>query len=149
QFVATGRNLGQVGLQPSAGSDPRARARAARRLALGVLAAAALVGGAYLWLRTVATDALAGTIKNAFAVVLFGAVLAFFVWLFSSKEWSRAQRRKLVVVAILFVGSCVFWGAFEQAGSTLTLFAEKQTDNTIFGWAFDSSYWQSVQPFLI
>jgi POT family proton-dependent oligopeptide transporter len=149
QFVGTGRNLGDVGLQPSAGSDPRIRARAAKKLALGVLAAPALFAGAYLWLHTVAPEELAGTIKNAFAVLLFGSVLVFFVWLFSSKEWSRAQRRKLVVVAILFVGSCIFWGAFEQAGSTLTLFAEKQTDNTVFGWAFDSSYWQSVQPFLI
>src|SRR5262249_38684924 len=44
---------------------------------------------------------------------------------------------------------CVFWGVFEQAGSTLTIFADESTHNSVFGLDFPSSWWQSVQPALI
>jgi POT family proton-dependent oligopeptide transporter len=76
-------------------------------------------------------------------------VTAFFVWLFSSKGWAPAERRRLVVVAALFAGSCVFWAVFEQAGNTLTLFAEEKTENAVFGRTFPSSWWQSVNAVLI
>jgi POT family proton-dependent oligopeptide transporter len=36
-----------------------------------------------------------------------------------------------------------FWMCFEQAGASLTFFAEEQTDRTIFGWTMPASYFQS------
>jgi POT family proton-dependent oligopeptide transporter len=42
-----------------------------------------------------------------------------------------------------------FWSAFEQAGASLTLFADQQTDRTIFGWEMPASYFQSVNPLAI
>jgi POT family proton-dependent oligopeptide transporter len=45
---------------------------------------------------------------------------------------------------VLFLGASVFWSVFEQAGSTLTLFAERSTKNEIFGMAFGSGKWQSI-----
>jgi POT family proton-dependent oligopeptide transporter len=50
---------------------------------------------------------------------------------------------------VLFCGAAVFWGVFEQAGSTLTLFAERSTVNSIFGIDFNSSAWQSVNALFI
>ena len=35
---------------------------------------------------------------------------------------------------MLFVASALFWSVFEQAGSTLNLFADRSTDNTLFGY---------------
>src|SRR5207245_7065585 len=34
----------------------------------------------------------------------------------------------------------------EQAGSSLTLFAKDFTENSVFGWQFPASYYQSVNP---
>jgi POT family proton-dependent oligopeptide transporter len=39
--------------------------------------------------------------------------------------------------------------AYEQAGSTLNLFAERSTNNTIFGHAFPASWYQALTPFFI
>jgi POT family proton-dependent oligopeptide transporter len=39
----------------------------------------------------------------------------------------------------------MFWAVFEQAGSTLNLFADRSTRNVAFGWEFPSSWWQSVE----
>ncbi len=38
---------------------------------------------------------------------------------------------------------------FEQSGSSLTLFADRLTQTTIFGWAYPSSWFQSVQPIFV
>ncbi len=60
------------------------------------------------------------------------------------EEWKR-----LAVVMILFVFSTLFWAVYEQAGSTLNLFADKHVNTTIFGYAFPSTWYQSVNSFFI
>jgi POT family proton-dependent oligopeptide transporter len=42
-----------------------------------------------------------------------------------------------------------FWGAFEQAGASLTLFAERQTERHILGTEMPASYFQSVNPLAV
>jgi POT family proton-dependent oligopeptide transporter len=50
---------------------------------------------------------------------------------------------------VLFVGAAIFWSAFEQAASTLNLFAQKNTANTVFGWTYPASWLQSVNAVMI
>jgi POT family proton-dependent oligopeptide transporter len=38
---------------------------------------------------------------------------------------------------------------FEQAGSSLTLFAERLTENRLLSYSFPSSWYQSVEPFFV
>ncbi|HEY2381979.1 MAG TPA: peptide MFS transporter [Terriglobia bacterium] len=57
----------------------------------------------------------------------------------STPEW-----RRLATIAILFVFAAVFWGAYEQGGSTLNLFADRYTRLSIFGVSFPSSWFQAV-----
>ena len=45
---------------------------------------------------------------------------------------------------ILFLAAALFWSAFEQAGSTLNLFADRSTRTSVFGWNFPSSWFQSM-----
>ena len=54
-----------------------------------------------------------------------------------------------MVISLLFVAAVVFWSAFEQAGSSLNLFAENQTDNVIFGMSYPASWLQSVNALFI
>jgi len=56
------------------------------------------------------------------------------------------ELKRVLVIFILFVFSIVFWMTFEQAGSSLTLFADRLTRMTIFGWQYPSTWFQSVQP---
>jgi proton-dependent oligopeptide transporter, POT family len=63
---------------------------------------------------------------------------------FTTVEWKRIS-----VIAILFVFSMLFWGAFEQAGSSLNLFADRLTRLNFLGLSFPSSTFQSVQPLFV
>jgi POT family proton-dependent oligopeptide transporter len=62
---------------------------------------------------------------------------------------TRDEWKRITVIGILFVFSTIFWMAFEQAGSSLNLFADKLTRTSIFGWEFDASYFQSVNSTFI
>ena len=63
---------------------------------------------------------------------------------FSSAEWGR-----IGAIVIFFVAAVLFWGAYEQAGSTLNLFADRYTRLEAFGFSFPSSWFQSVQPIFV
>ena len=60
-------------------------------------------------------------------------------WRFTREEWGR-----IGAIAVLFVFSSIFWGAFEQAASSLNLFADRLTNNRIFGLEFPSTWYQSL-----
>jgi proton-dependent oligopeptide transporter, POT family len=142
QYVATGRYLGEAGVRPGAATSAEARARSRRKLAIGSL----VIGGvAALLVALALANPEAVTkekINQVYSYLLLATVVGFFAWLLSSKGWSGT-------VSALFAGSCVFWSVFEQAGSTLTLFAEEKTRNSVLGWTFPSSWWQSVNAVLI
>jgi POT family proton-dependent oligopeptide transporter len=63
---------------------------------------------------------------------------------FSAEEWKR-----IVVVFVLFVFASIFWGAYEQAGSTLNLFGDRYTNNTVLGFSYPSSWYVSVQALFV
>jgi proton-dependent oligopeptide transporter, POT family len=60
---------------------------------------------------------------------------------FTPVEW-----RRIGAIVILFVVASLFWGAYEQAGSTLTLFAARFTRLDLLGVSFPVSWFQMVQP---
>lgn len=142
-YVIDRKALGDAGLHPAVSSpEDAAGARAKFWRALGlvglVVVAIAVLQG--LGVVTLTTEAVA----NAFGVLLMLVVVVFFAWLLLSSGWTTAERKRLLVILVLFLGASVFWSVFEQAGSTLTLFARDSTRNELFGHAFPSSWWQSV-----
>ena len=63
--------------------------------------------------------------------------------------FTREEIRRLLVIGLLFFFSVVFWMVLEQSGSSYTLFADRQTDNHIFGFEFPSSWFQSVNSVFV
>jgi POT family proton-dependent oligopeptide transporter len=66
-----------------------------------------------------------------------------------SSSFTRHEWRQISVIGILFIFSMLFWGAFEQAGSSLNLFADRLTRLNFLGLNFPSSTFQSVQPLFV
>jgi POT family proton-dependent oligopeptide transporter len=59
-------------------------------------------------------------------------------------DWAR-----IGAISILTLFALLFWAGFEQAGSSLTLFADRATRLTIFGFNYPSSWFQSVEPLFV
>jgi POT family proton-dependent oligopeptide transporter len=90
-------------------------------------------------------SAIAGASGSVIAVVAFGYLG--YVILFGGLPSS--DKKKVGVIAVLFLFSAMFWSGFEQAGSTLNLFAERFTDRTILGWDIPTGYFQSINSLFI
>ncbi len=59
------------------------------------------------------------------------------------------ERRRVVALFIVVFFVVFFWAAYEQAGSSMNLFADKNTDLTLLGWQIPSSWFQSVNALAI
>ncbi|MDK4807845.1 MAG: peptide MFS transporter [Novosphingobium aromaticivorans] len=68
--------------------------------------------------------------KILFASFLIGVpAILVYAW----RSGSRAEFQMMVAAMILTTFNTVFWTLFEQAGSSLTLFADRNTDLSVFG----------------
>ena len=83
-------------------------------------------------------------VADGFGGLLLIAVVVTFGALILSKDFTPVEKKRIYVILVLFVASAIFWSIFEQAGSTLNLFADRSTDNHLFGFAFPSSWFQSL-----
>lgn len=65
------------------------------------------------------------------------------------KNPDKVEGQRLLVVIVLFFFHAIFWALFEQAGGSLTLFAERNIDRSIGGGIIPSSLFTSFNPFYI
>ncbi len=59
------------------------------------------------------------------------------------------DQKRLMVIYWLFLLAAVFWAGFEQAGSSMNLFAENDTERVLFGWEINTTWLQNVNPFFV
>ncbi len=149
QYVAGARFLGEAGMRPAPAESPEAAATLRRR---AVLIGSILVAGIVLF----ALGSLAGVVPitatqvaDAAGYFLLFLTLGFFGWLFSTGGWTPQERHRLYAIAALFLAAGIFWSVFEQAGSTLNLFADRNTYNVLLGLPFPSSWFQSMNSLFL
>ncbi|MEX2568084.1 MAG: peptide MFS transporter [Cyclobacteriaceae bacterium] len=81
--------------------------------------------------------------------VIAVVALLFFLYVLLLGGLQREEKKKVLVILILFVFSSIFWSGFEQAGSSLNLFAERFTNRSFFGWEIPAGYFQSINSIFI
>jgi POT family proton-dependent oligopeptide transporter len=59
------------------------------------------------------------------------------------------EKSRVKAFIALFLGAVVFWGIYDQAGSTLSVFTETWTDRDIFGYEVPTAWFQSINPIFI
>jgi len=83
-----------------------------------------------------------GLSSSAAALIVAMAAIGFGSLLFVARL-TRVERGRMLAILILFIAATVFWSGYEQAGSTLNLFAERYTDRFV-GWL----HWEMPAEFL-
>ncbi|MFD3441530.1 oligopeptide:H+ symporter [Streptomyces sp. NPDC058685] len=90
---------------------------------------------------------------NWLLVPLTVAGLVIPVWVIArikrDKSLDRVEQSKMTAYIWFFVAAAIFWMIYDQGGSTLSLFADESAKNTVFGWGFPVSWYQSVNPVMI
>lgn len=145
QYLLGGKHLGDIGLRPPNPADPQQRRKA-------LLLACAAVAGVVL--AVVAVSVLRGGfsvthVVDVLTVIILALPVVYFWRLFNAPGLTTVERSRLKAYLALFLAAAVFWMIFDQAGSTLNLFAEQHTDRDVGGWQMPASWLQSVNPIMI
>ena len=83
------------------------------------------------------------------AVAIVVVTVAYFSYLLAFAGLDRTERRRVLVVIALFVSSALFWAGYEQAGSSLNLFAERFTDRMVGGFEIPAGWFQAPSALYI
>ncbi|WP_313111622.1 peptide MFS transporter [Aequorivita sediminis] len=62
---------------------------------------------------------------------------------------TKIEKDRMIVLFISFLLVIVFWGAFEQAGGLMNLYASEKTDRFLLGWEVPASWFQSLNAMFI
>ena len=108
---------------------------------------AAVVAGiaAFAWL--VYSGVLPFTVTQIASALGYSVLIlvgAYFLYVWTLGGHTAEENKKMGVIFWLFLLIAVFWSGFEQAGTSLNLFARDLTDRMIFGWELPASWLQSV-----
>jgi proton-dependent oligopeptide transporter, POT family len=149
QYVLGAKYLGDAGMEPAPAASPEAGRQLRSRATLwGIVGLVALIGFA-LASYTGAVAVTPSQVADAAGYFLLIVTLAFFGWLFLSGDWTPEERKRLYAIGVLFLAAALFWSVFEQAGSTLNLFADRNTRTELLGLPFPSSWFQSLNSLYI
>jgi proton-dependent oligopeptide transporter, POT family len=86
---------------------------------------------------------------NWISTLVFATSIAAAGFIITDPNLTKVERDRIIVIYIAAFFVIFFWSAFEQAGASLTLFADQQTDRTIGGFEMPASWFQSVNPLAI
>jgi POT family proton-dependent oligopeptide transporter len=149
QYVLGGKHLGEAGLHPVRPESPEAALKQKRGLQIAGAALVMLIGVPLALSMAGVIEITAKWLGNAVGVLLIALTVGVFGWLLSSPGWTPRERKRFIATGVLFLAAALFWSAYEQAGSTLTLFADRGTDNRVLGHPYPSSWFQSLNSLFV
>lgn len=83
------------------------------------------------------------------SAAIYSISVALPIFIITDKGLTNIEKQRIGVIYIISVFVIFFWSAFEQAGSSLTIFADQQCDRTIGGWEMPTSWFQSINPIAV
>jgi POT family proton-dependent oligopeptide transporter len=123
--------------------EPGARSAVAGLSLESLVYLGTLLGVGLAW-QLVQHGAIVGTLLIVFGLTVLLGLLAY---LFRLPD--KGQRDRLAVALVLTMVSVVFWSFFEQAGTSMSLFTDRNVDRSLFGAVIPASQFQSVNSLFI
>ena len=65
------------------------------------------------------------------------------------KPLTKIEKDRIIVLMISFLLVIIFWGAFEQAGGLMNIYAKEKTNRMLMGWEVPASWFQSLNAMFI
>jgi POT family proton-dependent oligopeptide transporter len=148
-YVRSKSTLGNLGLEPSRDPDPVKQSRQERIIKLSVSIGLSLLALVVVLAATGVITLNPQAIGQKMTYVLVGIAVLYFAAVFILGGLTAAEKKRIVVIAILFIFAAIFWAAFEQAPTSLNLFARDFTNRVVFGWEVPAVWFQSVNSLFI
>ena len=145
QYKLTEKNLKNAGLRPAEKtSDARRQESKNIRTGLWIAGGLLVLLLILLFTRTITIDPL--TLGRILGYVIPISAIAYFIYLLLFQQLDSQERKSIMAIALFFIATAVFYGGYEQQGSSLNLFAEDHTDMFIGDFEMPASWMQTVPP---
>ena len=138
------KTLGPIGAAPTRDPDAAKQARLERNGWIGVGVGLAILFAVILMAATGVVTLNAQAIGQQYANVLVGIAIVYFAYLFLAGGLTTDEKKRVVVIFVLFIFAAIFWAGFEQAPTSLNLFANDFTDRNFGGWEMPATWFQSI-----
>ncbi len=149
QYARGTRYLNGAGELTGEAAEAGKLTQARRQLFVGLAVTLALTVGIYaLGASGVVNLTVVGFAKTTGAIVVIVAAI-YFAAIIAFGCHDKVERQRVFVIFLLFLGAAMFWSGFEQAGTSMNIYARDFTDRVFFGWETPTSWLQSVNPIFI
>src|ERR1043166_2544583 len=140
QYLLGGKRLKEAGRKPKRESTVKISTKNLDWITIALSIIGALLGAGFGY-----------RFDAGWVSVPFWTVCGYFVGYLggTTRLLQGSELKRVLVIFILVVFSVIFWMTYEQAGSSMTLFADRLTRNEVLGRAFPSSWWQSVPAIFV
>jgi POT family proton-dependent oligopeptide transporter len=135
--------LGPIGATPSAAVPEQ------RRVRMMTLAGVAIIAAIVLLASMGVIHINAVRLAERMSVVMLTLAVIYFAYLFFFARLTTSEKKRVAVIIVLFVFATIFWAAFEQAPTSLNLFARDFTDRMVLGWEVPTLWLQSANSFFV
>lgn len=142
QYKLTEKHLGNAGLPPRRDTPEQERSYQRVRLSVIVICLALAVFVGLLFTKVITIDPVA--FAQASGYVILTAVSLYIIYILLFENLNKEEKKKITAIAIFFVATTIFYAAYEQAGSSLNLFADRYTDLMVGAFEIPASWFQSV-----
>jgi POT family proton-dependent oligopeptide transporter len=143
------KTLGNLGMEPTRHPDPVIDARQRRTVKLSVFGFLGAVAVVFVLAASGTITMDAQQIGRWMTAAMVGMAAVFFLFVFLAGQLSSAEKRRVAVIVVLFIFAAIFWSAFEQAPTSLNLFANDFTERNVGGFEVPATWFQSVNPLFI
>jgi proton-dependent oligopeptide transporter, POT family len=148
-IVRNKSTLGNLGLEPSRHPDPVIDARQKRTGKTVLFVGLAAIALAFVLASAGILTFDAQAIGRSMTYVLVGLAVVYFAGVYATGNLSSDEKKRVAVIFVLFVFASIFWGAFEQAPTSLNLFAKDFTNRNFFGYEVPTLWFQSINSLFI
>jgi POT family proton-dependent oligopeptide transporter len=148
-WLTRGKTLRGIGTEVVRNPDPAVHARQSRTVKLALLVGLAVIAVVFALAASGSITIDAQAVGESMVNLTLAMVVLFFVYVFFAGGLSGDEKKRIGVIFVLFLFAVVFWGAFEQAPTSLNLFARDFTDRQVGGFEIPATWFQSVNSFFV
>jgi len=143
------KTLGKLGLDRSRHPDAAVQARQERTVKISLAVGLALLALVVVLAGTGLVHLDPQAIGRSMTYVLVAMAVFYFAYIFILGGLDSDEKKRVAVIAILFVFAAIFWSAFEQAPTSLNLFAKDFTNRNVAGFEIPATWFQNVNSIFI
>ncbi len=149
QYVYGYKHLSNAGeLDPEA-AQPEVLAKTRKNFFVGMAGVLGITAALVFAARSGMLNMSLVEFAEATGVIVVGLAAVYFAYVLTFVCRNSVERQRIGVCILLFIGAALFWSGFEQAGSSMNLFAQDNTDRTLLGTEVPAGWLQSVNPLFI